>query len=76
MEWLLMLIGLIYIIGITRWFPGLLRPRCPLCGASLECREIIGTAVRWRGWGIHWLRFSCSMCLYAHSRPQFGPMYQ
>ncbi len=72
MDWLLMLVGLIFLIGVTRRFPELLKPRCPLCGANLECREITGTRIHWRRWGLTWHRFSCNVCLYVHHRPRIG----
>ncbi len=66
---ILLFLAIVYPILLLRIFPGLLAPRCPLCGAHLECSVADEKNRLWHRWHIGWRRYSCVQCLYYHVRP-------
>jgi hypothetical protein len=69
MEWVLIVLAVLYLLVLLRAFPMLLAPRCPLCGAHLESHLTEEHQRVWRRWHIGWRKFSCVQCLYYHNRP-------
>ncbi len=73
MAWLLITAGLLYLVALLRFLPGLFRPRCPLCGTQLERRGNDGTSSQpWGNRSDSWRESSCSLCSLGRHRHWVG----
>ncbi|CAG0945402.1 hypothetical protein ANRL1_02326 [Anaerolineae bacterium] len=69
LEGFVFAVGLAYFLALLKFAPEIFTPRCPICSAPLERREITGTRFSLNKWRLGWRRFSCTACLYFHRRP-------
>ncbi len=68
MEWLILILSLVILLGTLRFYPDAIAPHCPICAARFQSIPDRVELFSVFGWYVVWHEFVCPQCLYRWRR--------